>query len=235
MGDGVPSPPARSVQIEHGQPARLSGVVQVARARLWVPAVKRALPLSPVRVAAVLAGAAALCIPAGEARSQPFDVVWQAGSYAVQGGSPVRIGTIRDSSGTTAYVAWIDHTRTRLGLYPGLKEPPGATPRGSGSVPSGQRWRLLATFNGAFKATAGAGGFLVNGRAPLPLQYGLGTIVETRAGRVDIVAWHGAPAPRTLVLARQNLPLLVAAGKPNPGASCGPAWGGALNGATAVW
>ena len=32
--------------------------------------------------------------------------------------------------GTVAYVAWIDHTRTEIGLYPGLDQPPVASPRG---------------------------------------------------------------------------------------------------------
>ena len=38
-----------------------------------------------------------------------------------------------------AYVAWIDHTRTQLALYPGRYEPPGASPRGPMEVPLGQR------------------------------------------------------------------------------------------------
>jgi hypothetical protein len=102
-------------------------------------------------------------------------------------------------------------------------------------VPFGQRWRLLATFNGGFKASAAAGGFLVNGRAAVPLRTGLGTVVEGRAGRVDIVRWSGPPAPRRLVLARQNLPLLVDHGRPGAGVTDGPAWGATLHGALAVW
>ena len=49
-----------------------------------------------------------------------------------------------------AYVLWIDRTRTDLGYYPGRYEPPSAVDRGPMMVPVDQRYRLLATFNGAF-------------------------------------------------------------------------------------
>jgi hypothetical protein len=80
----------------------------------------------------------------------------------------VLVSTCRTSSGFPAYVAWINHATTRLALYPGLTDPNLATPRGTGEVPNGQRWRLLAAFNGGFKSSAGAGGFLVNGLASGP-------------------------------------------------------------------
>ena len=48
-----------------------------------------------------------------------------------------------------AYVAWFDHTRTEIAYYPGRYEPPNAAVRGPMMVPYDQRWRLLATFNGA--------------------------------------------------------------------------------------
>jgi len=141
----------------------------------------------------------------------------------------------RQANGSTAYVAWVDHTRTRLALYPGLQEPATAVPRGLGEVPSGQRWRLLATFNGGFKSVAQAGGFLVNGRVDEPLQPGDGTLVEYRDGTVAILDWEGRTRPGALVLARQNLPPLVWAGHQTARASDTSLWGVTYGGGAAVW
>ena len=163
---------------------------------------------------------------------------WQAGSYAVGRSAPIRFATIRPDPadrGVLAYVAWIDHTRTRLALYPGYANPPTAAPRGSGEVPHGQRWRLLATFNAGFKWRAGPAGFLVNGRADEPLLRGLGTVVAHPDGRVDIVRWHGPSTLPTLTLARQNLRLLVDNGRPDPNVGNVALWGTTLGGSPAVW
>jgi hypothetical protein len=164
--------------------------------------------------------------------------VWHAGSFDVGGSAPIRFATLRPdpaNPSVLAYVAWIDHTRTRLALYPGYANPPTAAPRGSGEVPYGQRWRLLATFNGGFKWKAGPAGFLINGRADEPLLPGLGTIVAHPDGRVDIVRWHGPSTLPTLTLARQNLRLLVDNGRPDPNVDNVAEWGTTLGGGTAVW
>jgi hypothetical protein len=139
------------------------------------------------------------------------------------------------ANGSTAYVAWIDHTRTRLALYPGTEEPVAASPRGLGEVPQGQRWRLLATFNGGFKSDANAGGFLVNGQTTEPLHRGFGTLVEYRNGTVAILNWQGRTNPHLLVLARQNLPPLVWAGRANPTVTDYRLWGLTYGGVPAVW
>jgi hypothetical protein len=103
-------------------------------------------------------------------------------------------------------------------------------------VPQSQRWRLLATFNSGFTYRDGHGGFSVNGDTATPLQQGLGTLVAYRDGRVDVITWRGAASPgRRVVLARQNLPLLVAGGRPNPRISDGSLWGATLGNAIRVW
>ena len=88
-------------------------------------------------------------------------------------------------------MAWIDHTRTQLALYPGRYEPPGASPRGPMEVPSGERWRLLATFNSGFTYGDGHGGFGVDGHTATRCRRGIGTVVAYRDGRVDVASWHG--------------------------------------------
>jgi hypothetical protein len=102
-------------------------------------------------------------------------------------------------------------------------------------VPSNERWRLLATFNGGFKSSSGAGGFLVNGHVDAPLQNGMGTLVEYRDGRVAVLDWFGRTNPHTLVLARQNLAPLVWAGRPGSTVGDWPAWGATLGGGAGVW
>ena len=53
-------------------------------------------------------------------------------------------------------------------------------------VPDGQRWRLLATFNGGFTYSDGHNGSSINGRTYEPLKDGLATLIGYRDGRVDI-------------------------------------------------
>ena len=161
--------------------------------------------------------------------------IWHPASYRVTGSPAVLVTTFRTGAGATVYAALMDHTRSQLALYPGLSEPPLASPRGSAEVPHGQRWRLLATFNGGFEHDSGAGGFVVNGRVDEPLQTGLGTVVEYRNGRVDVVGWHRQAPVRALVFARQNLPLLVNSGRVNPTAGELWRWGVTIGRYAQVW
>jgi hypothetical protein len=151
----------------------------------------------------------------------------------------VALETVRvPGSAATGYVAVVDHARTSLALYPGTAEPPSAAPRGPASVPYGERWRLLATFNGGFKygASGPTNGFAVDGHTYVPFQRGLGTLIAYRDGRVDVRAWRGgAAAPAGVVLARQNLPLIVDRGRPVPSIGNGWEWGATLGGVPAVW
>ena len=65
---------------------------------------------------------------------------------------------------------------------------------------------------------------------------GLGTFIYYRGGRVNILNWtHGAHAPQDVVYARQNLPLIVDRGRPNPKLSTGAAWGATVGNAILVW
>ncbi len=170
----------------------------------------------------------------------PGEGVWQATGQWVNGAPPILVTTFRpdlEYPRTVAYVAWIDHTRTQLGLYPGRYEPPGASPRGPMEVPAGQRYRLVATFNSGFTYGDGQGGFAVNGQTVKPLRVGDGTVVAYRDGHVDVVTWRGSSQlPRWLVLARQNLPLIVDGGRPNPQLTDSHAfWGYTLGNAVRVW
>lgn len=140
-------------------------------------------------------------------------------------------------AGVVAYAGWIRTVATVLGLYPGY-EGPGVTnlPRGPESVPSSGIGRLLATFNSGFYEHDAAAGFFTNHTLYFPMVKGLATVVRYTNGTVGITQWAGGPNPGpTVVMARQNLPLLVNNSVPTPGTANDYAWGLTLHGAPAVW
>ena len=172
--------------------------------------------------------------------SLPGEGVWHA-TFA-DGGSrpPVLITSYRPNPAyprIVAGVAWIDHTRTSVQLYPGLKEPAVSMPdRGPMEVPPSTRSHLVATFNGAFKLSDSNGGFAYAGHTYTAMHDGIATIVRYRGGRVDLVDWTGGPdVGSDVVYARQNLPLIVDHGQVNPNLSDGPEWGATLGNAVFVW
>ena len=171
----------------------------------------------------------------------PGEGVWHA-TFA-DGGSrpPVLVTSFRsdpvDYPQMVAGVAWIDHTRTSTWLYPGRIEPAVTLPsRGPMEVPTELRGKLVATFNSGFKLEDSGGGFAEGGHTYAPMKPGLATIVRYRDGRVDVNAWNGgADVGPNIIYARQNLPLIVNNGRPNPNLSDGPEWGATLGNAIRVW
>ena len=165
--------------------------------------------------------------------------VWHTTGRNVGGKPSVLVTTFRPSTDyprVVAYVAWINHMNTQLGLYPGLEEPPDGGDRGPMQIPSGQYNRLVAVFNSGFTHKDGGGGFAVNGHTFEPLQSGQATLTQNMNGNVNIVAWRGAAKPPSyVVLARQNLALLVDNGKVNPDVNNRMLWGATLGGAAQVW
>jgi hypothetical protein len=136
-----------------------------------------------------------------------------------------------------AYCAWIRTATTQLSLYLGY-EGPGATPldRGPEMVPQSAWPRLLTTFNSGFYEQDSAAGFYTHGTLYFPMIKGLATVVAYSDGRVDIVNWEGGSTPGPgIVMARQNLPLLVDGGQPTPLSANDSEWGVTLGGVPAVW
>jgi hypothetical protein len=169
----------------------------------------------------------------------PGEGVWKQTGPSYGGSPPVLVTTFRtevDYPRIVAYVAWFDHTRTALAFYPGRYEPPNAPVRGPMSVPNGQRWRLLATFNAGFTYIDGQNGSSVNGLQYEPLKDGLATLVGYRDGRVDIRTWTGGPSPgHRIVFARQSLPLIIENGRLSPALNDSSQWGATLGNAVRVW
>ncbi len=169
----------------------------------------------------------------------PGEGVWHRTGQLVRGAPPVLVSTFRSDPNyprLLAGVAWIDHTRTSVSLFPGRYEPPSAAERGPMSVPPAGRSNLVATFNSAFKLEDSGGGFVANGHTDAPLKDGLATLVGNSDGSVDVRAWQGGPqGGPNVVFARQNLPLIVEDGRLNPNLSDGPEWGATLGNAVRVW
>ncbi len=172
----------------------------------------------------------------------PGEGIWKPTGPPLDGGPPVLVTSFRPEAEypeLLAYVAWFDHTRTGIGYYPGRYEPPDAAVRGPMMVPYGQRWRLLATFNGGFTYEDGENGSTVNGRVNEPLKDGKATLVGYRDGRVEIVKWSGGPnAGGDIAWARQSLAPIVWNGRLNPALNenpNSPEWGFTLGGVTRVW
>jgi Phosphodiester glycosidase len=169
----------------------------------------------------------------------PGEGVWSATETWSGANSPVQITQFRSDPNypqMVAGLAWIDPRRTSLDLYPGQLEPSVPLPRGPMEVPPAQRPRLLATFNSGFKLADSHGGFALAGTTYAPLQDGMATFVHYSDGRVDIESWTGGPrVPAGVDYARQNLPLIVSGGRPNPNLNDGPQWGATLGNAVRVW
>ncbi len=209
VGAGLAGPSARAAQPAPGPPP-------VCR-RVAVPAANG----HPARTAEV-------CAP------------WRARDTWAGASAPVETTVFRPDPAqpaVVAYAAWIDSASTDLALYPGY-EGPGPTPlsRGPEMVPPSGRGRLLATFNAGFYEHDAAAGFYVNHTLYYPMLDGLATVERFTDGRVDVVRWTKGPRPpANVVMARQNLPLLVNASRPTPLSADNAAWGLTLGGVPAAW
>lgn len=141
-------------------------------------------------------------------------------------------------AGVVGYAAWIRTSTTDLALYLGYEGPGPAAglPRGPEQVPPTVNSRLLATFNSGFYSKDGPAGFYVHHTLYYPMVHGLATVVRYTNGTVNIVPWSSGARPGPNVLmARQNLPLLVNGGVPTPLSRNNAAWGVTLGLVPDVW
>ncbi|HKB50414.1 MAG TPA: phosphodiester glycosidase family protein [Solirubrobacterales bacterium] len=170
----------------------------------------------------------------------PGEGVWKPAAKGAGPQPPVLLTTFRSDPEYPQFVAgvaWIDSTRTHLSYVPGLAEPPPPlSHRGPSEVPGPLRKRVVATFNGGFPLETSNAGLIYRGRVKEAMVNGIGTVVEYRDGRVDIVRWHRGPqAPPNVWFAKQNLPPIIYEDRLNPNLSDGPEWGETVNNAVRVW
>jgi hypothetical protein len=166
--------------------------------------------------------------------------VWRATRPSLEASPPILVTTFRNQPEyprVVAGLAWIDTKRTTLKLIPGRQEPAvEELPRGAMQIPVTGRAGLLASFNSAFKLSDSGGGFAMNGRTYATMHDGQATLVGYTDGHSDVIEWHsGSRAPSNMTFARQNLPLIVNYGRPNPNLNNGVEWGATLGNAILVW
>ena len=177
-------------------------------------------------------------IPAAVTPALPGEGRWHRAGPLVGGAAPVLVTTFRPDPSypqLIAGVAWIDHSRTRIALYPGRYEPPNDGNQ-QAEVPVGLRSGLLATFNSGFKLEDSGGGFFSQGHLCAPLTDGQATLIGYSDGAVDVRTWTGGPNPGPgIAFARQNLPLIIQNGQLNPSLSKDALWGTTLGNTVRVW
>ncbi len=108
--------------------------------------------------------------------------------------------------------------------------------RAGPAVTGAERSQLLAAFNGGFKLSAGAGGYMQEGHMISPLRPGFASLVIARSGQARIGVWgRGLPAPGEAVYSvRQNLQPLVLNGRPTAASADWTIWGATLGGGAYV-
>ena len=132
------------------------------------------------------------------------------------------------------------HNHVDYILHVGSQDPPtGQSVIGPDSGPAigaSEQPLLLACFNGGFKASAGAGGFEVDGQVLTPLTNGLASLVIDTAGVGYVGVWgqDAPPAGASIASVRQNLPPLIDGGQPSSQINAISAWGATLGGGSFV-
>ncbi len=163
---------------------------------------------------------------------------WHRTGPVVASAPPVLVTTFRPDPNypqLVAGVAWIDHTRARLALYPGRYEPPNDGSQ-LAEVPPQLRSSLLATFNSGFRLEDSGGGFFSEGHVYAPMIDGQATLIGYSDGAIDVRTWTGGPEPGPgIAFARQNLPLIIGHGQLNPALSNDSLWGTTLGNTVRVW
>ncbi len=120
---------------------------------------------------------------------------------------------------TEVLLVAMDMRQLELGMEGGYEEPqPAVGPPGTGRIPRNTIMsRVVAAFNGAFKAEHGAYGMMVDGRILLPPVPGAATVMVMRDGDARFGTWPvSAEVPREVVSFRQNLDPLVDGTAVNP-------------------
>jgi hypothetical protein len=137
-------------------------------------------------------------------------------------------------SGVT--MLYINGALVTLALHSGTLDAGSSGWRYGPSIVDGERRRLIAAFNGGFKFSTEAGGFLSYGRTASPLRRGLGSIVTYADGATNIGAWEqGVPSHASRVVSvRQNLTLLIDHGRASSTIECVSCWGATLGGGPEV-
>ena len=148
--------------------------------------------------------------------------------------------TVSEPTGHVVTIIRFKAGHTRFGLHVGSTDPPRGSatvdPDDGPSIGPDEAPELLAAFNGGFEATAGAGGFELNGQVLVPLQTGYASLVIDADGTAHVGIWgEGLPVPgEQVVSVRQNLTPLLTGGHLSQNIGYIGAWGATLGGSAVV-
>ncbi|MGE5602987.1 MAG: phosphodiester glycosidase family protein [Nitrososphaerales archaeon] len=138
----------------------------------------------------------------------------------------------------------MDLSRSQVHIVAGAREPASTVPdRGlrTGAIPDAVQTggRLLAAWNGGFKAVHGHYGMMTDGVVWLPAKDGMATAAVDADGRLTIGAWgRGVKPDQAWVAWRQNNPPLIEDGVIDPDVirlANTVRWGASLDGAVFIW
>ena len=130
--------------------------------------------------------------------------------------------------GAVAGIAWMDTRLLRATLYSGSTSPGGLFWKYTAPVEPAQAKTLVAAFNGGFKMPTSDGGYYSEGKLVDPLRSGAASLVIYKSGLATVGMWgRDVTMTASVVAVRQNLDLLVDAGRPTVLASSSNwlAWG----------
>ena len=162
-------------------------------------------------------------------------VTWKPGRLSAAGDPLAYIAVFEPDSAhrsVIAAVAILAHRAAIAHLVAGTRQPGGAGLGGDAHVPAVDVPNLLAVFNSGFKMKDIDGGFYQNGVTVGELVDGAASAVIDDQGHLAVGAWGREVTMNEHVRAvRQNLALIVDAGRPVPGLATNDngAWGSPRN------
>ena len=137
-------------------------------------------------------------------------------------------------AGSSIAMMWMNPELLSFRFIPGYRFPEAGKSRSIDNKPTSWVPSMVAAFNGAFELKDHAGGYAYNGQVIRPLVNGLGSIVISTTGTMDVVTWKtGSHLPADALVVRQNLRPLVHHGKAMATRADGPATWGLANGGLA--
>ncbi len=137
-------------------------------------------------------------------------------------GEPVMAQTLLENDPERPYAAIVvvrmDMSKLDLHMVPGFLEPSSSAEvqkafPNLGEIPEADLGRLVAAFNGGFKAVNGQFGMMVDGTVLLPPKEGLETIVQYDDGSIKILLWTNDMTLDNIVSLRQNCPPILTNGQ----------------------
>lgn len=171
----------------------------------------------------------------------PDEGVWQPTGRTVAGIPAVYTAFMRPDPIHTSLVAgfmWMDPKLLSALHVPGLKEPAGAPQKYDAQIPPDKRAAAVAAFNGPFRLDDSRGGFWDNGTEVRRLVDGQASLVVSKDGGIDVVAWgRDRQLDANVAQVRQNLALLVDNGQSAAGldSEATTKWGATVGNQVLVW